>query len=114
MDSSGKVALVLSYQYPGKYAFTVLAGAVESDAALADVPIHFPRDRESLLATLRQCVDEGYTVVAAWSFYSASFGPGPPATSRSKMNAPTMNPHAHSPRKAMIATLRRFSFSLSN
>lgn len=75
MDSNGKVALVLSYQYPGKYAFTVLAGAVESDPDLADVPIHFPRDRESLLATLRQCVDEGYTVVGAWSFYSASFGP---------------------------------------
>ncbi|HYI02629.1 radical SAM protein [Hyalangium sp.] len=72
--SNGKVALVLSYQYPGKYAFTVLAGAVESDAALADVPLHFPRDRETLLATLRQCADEGYTVVAAWSFYSASFG----------------------------------------
>ena len=32
MDSNGKVALVLSYQYPGKYAFTVLAGAIESDA----------------------------------------------------------------------------------
>lgn len=74
MDSNGKVALVLSYQYPGKYAFTVLAGAVESDAALADVSIHFPRDRETLLSTLRQCADEGYTVVGAWSFYSASFG----------------------------------------
>lgn len=69
-----KVALVLSYQYPGKYAFTVLAGAIESDPGLADVPLHFPRDRETLLATLRQCADEGYTVVGAWSFYSASFG----------------------------------------
>lgn len=75
MGSPAKVALVLSYQYPGKYAFTVLAGAVESEPSLADVPIHFPRDRETLLATVRQCVDEGYTVVAAWSFYSASFGP---------------------------------------
>ena len=72
--SQGKVALVLSYQYPGKYAFTVLAGAVESDAGLADVALHFPRDRETLLATLRQCADEGSTVVGAWSFYSASFG----------------------------------------
>jgi B12-binding domain/radical SAM domain protein len=72
--SQHKVALVLSYQYPGKYAFTVLAGAIESDPGLADVPLHFPRDRETLLATLRQCADEGYTVVGAWSFYSASFG----------------------------------------
>jgi B12-binding domain/radical SAM domain protein len=75
MDSPPKVALVLSYQYPGKYAFTVLAGAVAADPALADVPIHFPRDRETLLAAVRECADAGYTVVAAWSFYSASFGP---------------------------------------
>lgn len=74
MDSNGKLALVLSYQYPGKYAFTVLAGAIEADPGLSDVALHFPRDRETLLATLRQCADEGYTVVAAWSFYSASFG----------------------------------------
>jgi B12-binding domain/radical SAM domain protein len=39
------------------------------------VAIHFPRDRESLLATLRERVDAGDLVVAAWSFYSASFGP---------------------------------------
>ncbi|MDY7227440.1 TIGR04013 family B12-binding domain/radical SAM domain-containing protein [Hyalangium rubrum] len=74
MSSNGKVSLVLSYQYPGKYAFTVLAGAIESDATLSGVSLHFPRDRESLLATVRQCADAGDTVVAAWSFYSASFG----------------------------------------
>ncbi|MBZ4408825.1 TIGR04013 family B12-binding domain/radical SAM domain-containing protein [Myxococcus sp. XM-1-1-1] len=67
------VSLVLSYQYPGKYAFTVLAGAVESDPALADVKLFFPRDRETLLATLKERHDAGDTVVAAWSFYSASF-----------------------------------------
>lgn len=75
MDSPQKVALVLSYQYPGKYAFTVLAGAVEADPSLADVSLHFPRDRETLLATVRERADAGDTVVAAWSFYSASFGP---------------------------------------
>ncbi|EAU67575.1 Fe-S oxidoreductase family protein [Stigmatella aurantiaca DW4/3-1] len=48
---------------------------MEADATLAGIPIHFPRDRDSLLAAVRQCADEGYTVVAAWSFYSASFGP---------------------------------------
>ncbi|AKF83694.1 radical SAM protein [Myxococcus fulvus 124B02] len=67
------VSLVLSYQYPGKYAFTVLAGAVESDPALADVKLFFPRERETLLATLKERHDAGDTVVAAWSFYSASF-----------------------------------------
>ncbi|WNZ61247.1 TIGR04013 family B12-binding domain/radical SAM domain-containing protein [Myxococcus sp. MxC21-1] len=75
MQPSRRVSLVLSYQYPGKYAFTVLAGAVESDPALADVTLHFPRSRETLLDTIRERVDAGDTVVAAWSFYSASFAP---------------------------------------
>ena len=50
MEAKNKVALVLSYQYPGKYALTVLAGAVEADAVGRDVAMRFPRDRESLLA----------------------------------------------------------------
>ncbi len=75
MESPRRVSLVLSYQYPGKYAFTVLAGAVEADPSLTGVTLHFPRDREALLDTLRQRADAGDTVVAAWSFYSASFGP---------------------------------------
>ena len=73
MSTHSKVALVLSYQYPGKYAFTVLAGAVEADEVGQHVALRFPRDRDSLLATVRQCLDEGYRVVVAWSFYSASF-----------------------------------------
>ncbi|OJH42638.1 TIGR04013 family B12-binding domain/radical SAM domain-containing protein [Cystobacter ferrugineus] len=73
MSSKNKVALVLSYQYPGKYALTVLAGAVESDPVGRDVALRFPRDRDSLLAMVRECLDEGYQVVVAWSFYSASF-----------------------------------------
>jgi B12-binding domain/radical SAM domain protein len=73
MSSTNKVALVLSYQYPGKYALTVLAGAVESDPVGRDVALRFPRDRDSLLASVRECLDEGYQVVVAWSFYSASF-----------------------------------------
>ncbi|MCP3105191.1 TIGR04013 family B12-binding domain/radical SAM domain-containing protein [Myxococcus sp. K15C18031901] len=75
MSPHRPVSLVLSYQYPGKYAFTVLAGAVESDPALADVKLWFPRDKDTLLATVRERVDAGDTVVAAWSFYSASFAP---------------------------------------
>jgi len=73
MSSTTKVSLILSYQYPGKYAFTVLAGAVEADAVGQHVSLHFPRDRESLLDTVRQRVDAGDRVVVAWSFYSASF-----------------------------------------
>ena len=73
MSSTSKVSLILSYQYPGKYAFTVLAGAVEADAVGQHVSLHFPRDRESLLAAVRQRHDAGDRVVVAWSFYSASF-----------------------------------------
>lgn len=69
-----RVSLVFSYQFPGKYAFTVLAGAVEAAPGLGDVTLLFPRDRDTLLETLRQRVDAGDVVVAAWSFYSASFG----------------------------------------
>ncbi|AFE07289.1 B12 binding /radical SAM domain-containing protein [Corallococcus coralloides DSM 2259] len=60
-----KVSLVLSYQYPGKYAFTVLAGAVEADPALADVSLHFPRNREDLLTTVRERSDAGTGVKPA-------------------------------------------------
>ncbi len=73
MLSKEKIALVLSYQYPGKYAFTALAGAVEADEVGQEVALRFPREREALLATVRQCLEEGYRVVVAWSFYSASF-----------------------------------------
>ena len=73
MAPTSKVSLILSYQYPGKYAFTVLAGAVEADPVGQQVSLHFPRDRESLLNTVRQRVDAGDRVVVAWSFYSASF-----------------------------------------
>ena len=66
MSSTSKVSLILSYQYPGKYAFTVLAGAVEADAVGQHVSLHFPRDRESLLNTVRQRVDAGDRVVVAW------------------------------------------------
>jgi B12-binding domain/radical SAM domain protein len=73
MAPTSKVSLILSYQYPGKYALTVLAGAVEAAPVGQHVSLHFPRDRESLLNTVRQRVDAGDRVVVAWSFYSASF-----------------------------------------
>lgn len=68
-----KVALIFSYQFPGKFALNVLAGAVESDEALRGVALRFPRDREALLAEATRCLDEGFRVVVAWSFYSPSF-----------------------------------------
>jgi len=72
-SAAPKVALVLNYQFPGRYALCVLAGAVEADPALREVSLHFPRNRESLLEATRSCLDAGEQVVVAWSFYSPSF-----------------------------------------
>ena len=88
---SAPVALVFSYQYPGKYAFNVLAGAVGATEALADVPVHFPRDREGVLARVREELAAGRTVVAAWSFYSPSF---PPAVEELAWVRERLPPHA--------------------
>jgi hypothetical protein len=63
MPSASKVALVLSYQFPGRYALNVLAGAVEAAEGTHEVALHFPRDRDSLLAATSRCLDEG----TAWS-----------------------------------------------
>ncbi|GMU60803.1 MAG: hypothetical protein AMXMBFR34_25660 [Myxococcaceae bacterium] len=47
------VSLIFSFRHPGKYAFTALAGAVESQADLSSVALHFPRRFEDLAATTR-------------------------------------------------------------
>ncbi len=71
--ASNRVALVFSYQFPGKFALNVLAGAVESEDSLRDVAMRFPRARDTLLAETAACLEAGYRVVVAWSFYSPSF-----------------------------------------
>jgi len=67
------VHLVFSFRHPGQYAITALAGAIEAQADLADVTLHFPRRFEELATTTRDCLDAGHRVVVAWSFYSPSF-----------------------------------------
>ncbi|HEY8206967.1 MAG TPA: TIGR04013 family B12-binding domain/radical SAM domain-containing protein [Myxococcaceae bacterium] len=73
MSQIRPAALVMSYQYPGRYAFNVLAGAVEAGLPADRVRLDFPRDRESMLEAAHRRAREGCAVVAAWSFYSASF-----------------------------------------
>jgi len=63
----------MSYQYPGRYAFNVLAGAVEGGMPRDRVRMDFPRDGDALLEAARRRAGEGCAVVVAWSFYSASF-----------------------------------------
>ncbi len=66
-------ALVLSYRNGGKYAFNVLAGALEVREATRRVPIDFARSREELFDLARQRSAEGHRVIVAWSFYSPTF-----------------------------------------
>jgi len=63
------LSVVFSFRYPGKYALTVLTGALES----ADVTLHHPRDFETLRAEVTGELDRGRQVLVAWSFYSPSF-----------------------------------------
>lgn len=64
-----QVSLAFAYSYPGKYALTALAGAVESSGAL----LFFPRDTPALIATVRARAEAGDRVLVAFSFYSPSF-----------------------------------------
>ncbi len=66
------VALVFSYRFPGKYALTALAGALETDRTLSELPLFVPRDTSALIDTVKAQQRVGRSVVVAWSFYSPS------------------------------------------
>lgn len=72
MDAA-PVAVVFSFQFPGRYALTALAGVAEQCRVAPQLSLHFQRDRTSLLATVDGCLERGQRVAVAWSFYSASF-----------------------------------------
>lgn len=67
------VSLVFSYRFPGKYALTALAGAVEAYPEFATTPLLLPRNTTELIETIRAEQARGATVIVAWSFYSPSF-----------------------------------------
>lgn len=66
------VSVVFSFRAPGRYALTVLAGAIEA-ARLDDVTLLLPRSTDEVIATIREQLDLGREVIAGWSFYSPSF-----------------------------------------
>jgi B12-binding domain/radical SAM domain protein len=66
-------AVVFNYLYPGKYAFNVLAGALDACAATRHVPLDFPRSLDGLIAAARERRAQGHRVLVAWSFYSPGF-----------------------------------------
>lgn len=67
------LSLVFSYRFPGKYALTALAGALEGRFSSEELPVWLPRRTDELIATIREEQRLGRFVVCAWSFYSPSF-----------------------------------------
>lgn len=66
----GGPVVVCYYRKLGRYALNVLAGALESDADTASVPILFPKTAETLASTLSAVLAEGAQPLVLWSFYS--------------------------------------------
>lgn len=68
------VHLVVSHRHPGRYAFNVLVGALESVEDEGRFRIHVARNRTQLLNAVKEAQADGddAVVCAAWSFYSPS------------------------------------------
>lgn len=71
-ETTPEISLVMSFRAPGRYAFTVLVGALEK-AALKGVHLHLPGSFEMLRETVATELNLGRRVIVAWSFYSPSF-----------------------------------------
>jgi B12-binding domain/radical SAM domain protein len=65
--------LIFRHRNPGRYAFNVLAGAVEEFEGEAGFELVVARTHDELVRRTRSAVEAGRTTVAAWSFYSPSF-----------------------------------------
>jgi B12-binding domain/radical SAM domain protein len=65
--------LILYCRGTGKYAFNVVAGAVESAPDLNDVPVRFPASRQGLLDAIQDALADRAAVIVGWSFYSPHF-----------------------------------------
>lgn len=68
-----KVALIFRHVFPGKFAFTVLAGALEREEDAGGLALHFAKSREQMLDVAIAAADRGEATVLAFSFYSPGF-----------------------------------------
>ena len=65
------LTVVWAYRRTGKFAFHVLAGALESDARTAHVPIEFANGVDAVTAAITKALqDPAARVLVGWSFYS--------------------------------------------
>jgi B12-binding domain/radical SAM domain protein len=67
--------LVFSYRAPGKYAFNVLAGALEQSGLFETgaLQLRFATDVDQMVAAVDEATRAGGPVAACWSFYSTGF-----------------------------------------
>lgn len=68
-----RATLVFSCRNPGRYAFHVLAGALEEIEDELPLDVVLARGPAELEAATRAAVERGDATVVAWSFYSPSF-----------------------------------------
>lgn len=62
--------LVFAHRYPGKYAFNVLAGALEGRGSDPGLTLVFARERDEMQRALSEAIERGDAVAGLWSFYS--------------------------------------------
>ena len=65
-------SLILSHRYPGRYAFNVLAGALEAVEDEGGIEVVVARSRPALIAAVGDALERGRRTAVAWSFYSPS------------------------------------------
>ncbi len=70
MAGERPLLVVFYYRKISRYALNVLAGALESAADTAPVPLVFPATLPHLLATLEEALAAGQRCLVLWSFYS--------------------------------------------
>lgn len=64
------VTLVFSYRTPGRYAFNVLAGALEPLEERGGLTLAFAVDVDAMRTAIDEALARGDAVAALWSFYS--------------------------------------------
>jgi len=65
--------IVFAYRRTGKFAFHVLAGALETDPRVAAVPLTFANGHDALVDAIHAGLAGAHRVLVCWSFYSPDF-----------------------------------------
>lgn len=72
-ETEVEAEVVFAYRRTGKFAFHVLAGSLESDPAVAHVPVRFANGVEAVVEAVAAARARRRRVLVCWSFYSPDF-----------------------------------------